>query len=88
MVRKEGWDSTVPAYSLQDIIDMLPLSICVNGMEGTLNVGKKGISYIHYGSLHCLHNESDRKNLIDAAYKMLCWCIGNGHKKANKEGQK
>ena len=65
-------------YTLQDILDKLP---CFIGNE-VLTMQKLADSYT------CLYMESytrsminitESKELIDAAYEMLCWCIENGY---------
>lgn len=69
---------------MQDILDKLP---CFIGKE-VLTIQKLADSYT------CLYMESytrsminitESKELIDAAYDMLCWCIENGYVKVGKE---
>lgn len=66
-------------YTLQDILDKLP---CFIGKE-VLTIKKFADSYT------CLYVESykitESKELIDAAYDMLCWCIENGYVKVGKD---
>jgi hypothetical protein len=71
-------------YTLQDILDKLP---CFIGNE-VLTMQKLADSYT------CLYMESytrsminitESKELIDAAYEMLCWCIENGYVKVENE---
>lgn len=65
---------SVPAFTLQDIIDFFPVNI-----DGyVLSIGKKGVVYNRYEDLETKVGKGDRE-LIDAAYKMLCWCIENKH---------
>lgn len=77
-------DNVYPAYTLQDILDKLP---CFIGKE-VLTIKKFADSYT------CLYVESytrsignitEGKELIDSAYKMLCWCIENGYVKVGKD---
>lgn len=77
-------DHVYPAYTLQDILDKLP---CFIGKE-VLTMQKLADSYT------CLYMEpysrsiikiTESKELIDAAYEMLCWCIENGYVKVGKE---
>lgn len=77
-------DNVYPAYTLQDILDKLP---CFIGNQ-VLTIQKLADSYT------CLYMEyytrsminiTESKELIDAAYKMLCWCIENGYIKVGKE---
>ncbi len=77
-------DNVYPAYTLQDILDKLP---CFIGNE-VLTIQKLADSYT------CLYMEpysrsiikiTESKELIDAAYEMLCWCIENGYVKVGKE---
>lgn len=66
-------------YTLLDILDKLP---CFIGKE-VLTIQKLADSYT------CLYMEpykiTESKELIDAAYEMLCWCIENGYVKVGKE---
>lgn len=73
-----------PAYTLQDILDKQP---CFIGTH-VLTLQKLANSYT------CLYMEpysrsilnlTESKELIDASYYMLCWCIENGYIK--KEGE-
>lgn len=65
---------SVPVFTLQDIIDFFPVNI-----DGyVLSIGKKGVAYNRYEDLETKVGKGDRE-LIDAAYKMLCWCIENKH---------
>lgn len=77
-------DNVYPAYTLQDILDKLP---CFIGKEA-LTIQKLADSYT------CLYMEpysrsiikiTESKELIDATYEMLCWCIENGYVKVGKE---
>ena len=74
----------VPTYTLQDILDKQP---CFIGTH-VLTLQKLENSYT------CLYmepysrsilNMTESKELIDASYYMLCWCIENGYIK--KEGE-
>lgn len=77
-------DNVYPAYTLQDILDKLPCFI----NNQVLTIQKLADSYT------CLYMEpysrsminiTESKELIDAAYNMLCWCIENGYVKVGKE---
>lgn len=77
-------DNVYPAYTLQDILDKMP---CFIDKE-VLTIQKLADSYT------CLYMEpytrsimkiTESKELIDAAYDMLCWCIENGYVKVEKE---
>lgn len=77
-------DNVYPAYTLQDILDKLPCFI----NNQVLTIQKLADSYT------CLYMEpysrsminiTESKELIDAAYDMLCWCIENGYVKVGKE---
>lgn len=79
-----NYDCCYPTYTLQDVIGKLP---CFIGKE-VLTMQKLADSYT------CLYMESytrsmikitESKELIDAAYDMLCWCIENGYVKVGKE---
>jgi len=74
-----NYDYYRTTYTLQDILDKLP---CFIGKE-VLTIQKLADSYT------CLYVEpykiTESKELIDAAYDMLCWCIENGYVKVGKE---
>ena len=75
-----NYDHCRTTYTLQDILDKLP---CFIGNQ-VLTIQKLANSYT------CLYMEpytrsiikiTENKELIDAAYDMLCWCIENGYVK-------
>lgn len=79
-----NYDYCRKTYTLQDILDKLP---CFIGNQ-VLTIQKLANSYT------CLYVEpysrsiikiTESKELIDAAYDMLCWCIENGYVKVGKE---
>lgn len=72
-------------FTFNDVLNMLPKEIKLNGTTYYLSIdyqvnragygfiGKDGISW-----LSPIFSFSDRP-LLDALYKMLCWCIENGY---------
>lgn len=68
------------AFTLQDIIDILPNSI----EKCYIAIGKISVSYNNYRTLRVITTKMKRY-LIDAAYSMLCWCIEKGYINTNKE---
>lgn len=81
----------IPAYTLQDVLDVLPYSI--GDDEGDvywLQIEKMDVknddwrvSYLifsQYKYFHCFQSP----HLIDAAYELLCWCIEQGYVETNK----
>lgn len=81
----------IPAYSLQDVLDALPKDISKDGCTWSASL------YIDFENNRIAYGNTDRygfeayheimieKDLIDAAYEMLCWCIKNKHIKTNKK---
>lgn len=77
----------IPVYTLADIIEMLPSTVNTGGDEYWLDFGKTNLPveidtyYAGYISLfdHKLvyYGSSKDYELIDVAYKMLCWCLEN-----------
>lgn len=77
----------IPVYTLADIIEMLPSTVNTGGDEYWLEFGKTNLPveidtyYAGYISLfdHRLvyYGSSEDYELIDVAYKMLCWCLEN-----------
>lgn len=76
-----------PAYTLQDILDKLPPIIdevywlTLEVIDIRKNEWK--IKYVRINTDYERESFSSQK-LIDAAYRMLCWCIENGY--VGKEG--
>ena len=74
---------TIPAYTLQDVLDALPKEISQDGCTWYASL------YIDYENNRIVYGNTDRdgfeiyheimieKDLIDAAYSMLCWAIDN-----------
>ena len=74
----------IPAYTLQDVLDALPEEIKFKRkdyhIEMWLRDGEWSIAYLHFTPDDTLyaHLEQD-KEILKAAYEMLCWCIKEGH---------
>lgn len=69
----------IPAYTLTDIIEMLPKKIMVGKLKYEISIytidGKWAVDY-------CSEKDADIQSLvceelIDAAYSRLCWCLEN-----------
>jgi hypothetical protein len=76
-------------YTLQDILDKLPKEI-----KTSTDTYWLGISIYDCKEWYVCYSMSDEfdyyeefksRQLIDAAYEMLCWCIENGY--VGKEGE-
>lgn len=77
----------VPAYTLQDVLDLLPKQIGVEYTYG-LCIFPKYISYTQFigGEINDnLFAVPINGSLIDAAYFMLCWTIEGGYIETNKK---
>lgn len=74
-----------PAFTLQDILDLLPYEVEKFGKTHVLEFDKTDeryrVYYINSGRIIVL---SSKVNLIDAAYEMLCWVIEDGYFETNK----
>ena len=82
----------IPAYTLQDVLDALPkyyhianigwtkLSIHVH----TTKEWEIGYVYTDELSKYAYQCRKTEKNLIDAAYELLVWCIENKFVETNK----
>lgn len=71
----------IPAFTLQDILELLPdsiypkyehqiLDLSIEKFEKDWTVSYKNLVY---------SKSFDGDQLIDVAYKMLCWCIENNY---------
>ena len=79
-----------PAYTLQDVLDALPKEISKDGCTWHASL------YIDFENERIAYGNTDRygfevyheimieKDLIDAAYSLLCWAIENGYVETNK----
>lgn len=78
---------TLPAYTLQDILDKLPTLIIISSDFYKICIepscGYWDIYYYKSDATELISKKSE--NIIDVAYDMLCWCIENGYIK--KEGE-
>lgn len=82
--------SYIPAYTLQDILDILPKGISKEGCTWSAYL------YIDYENNRLTYGNTDRygfeiyheepicDDIIDAAYEMLVWCIEQGYLETNK----
>lgn len=80
----------LPAYTLQDVLDALPKDISKDGCTWYASL------YIDFENNRIAYGNTDRygfeiyheimieKDLIDAAYSMLCWAIENKFVETNK----
>lgn len=80
----------IPAYTLQDVLDALPKEISKDGCTWAVSL------YIDFENDRIAYGNTDRygfevyheimieKNLIDAAYELLCWCIKQGYVETDK----
>lgn len=84
----------VPAFTLQDILDILPSTIDtettdeINEYWLEFGVSERNKSYwfVQYRSVDDkIYVIRDIGTPIDSAYEMLCWCIENGYVKTNKK---
>lgn len=83
----------IPALTLDDIIDLLPKKIKCEPLVPDFYL------YINYQDMRISYAYTDKRGytwlnpsatiedgkLIDAAYKMLCWCIDRGFIETNKK---
>lgn len=75
------------AYTLQDVLDALPKGICPfppHPIVCELWIGNGKIFYANMFNLEDVLKIRDDKELIDAAYELLVWCIEQGYIETNK----
>lgn len=71
-----------PAYTLQDIINLLPIYIKWNSLIIVFNAVMYSAGYGEgYDNPLVVFDE---KSLLESAYNMLCWVIENGYLETNK----
>ena len=71
-------------YTLQDILDKLPCFIDIYILTYQKYSNNYMFLYIE-NYTRSIIKITESKDLIDAAYEMLCWCIENGYVKVGKE---
>lgn len=76
----------IPTFTLQDIFYLLPKQIKTTNYTFHLHINyeRNHIAYAYTdGNGYTWLNQSFRinNNLLEAAYKMLCWCAENGYLK-------
>ncbi len=81
----------IPAYTLQDVLDILPTEINPAERRFYLRIDlSEECLYYYYDDCNLVEcrkkviSYDGAKELIDAAYSMLCWCIKNGYVERNK----
>lgn len=81
----------IPTFTLQDIIEMLPKEIGENTGEYLIStklfIGQTDYNewVFEYVGLTCIKKLFTDKDIMEAAYQMLCWCIENGYIKKEDE---
>lgn len=85
---------TIPAYTLQDVLDALPKEIKYKDKRCWLciDLADEWVGYyyenIHFAQKYVYYEiVKVDESLIDAAYKLLCWCIEDGYVETNKNDE-
>ena len=82
-------EDDMKAFTLQDVIDLLPYKISTITDDYVLSIAKSEMSYIFQYCVEFEYNFTSIKVsiclecILDAAYNMLIWVIENGHLKTN-----
>ena len=81
----------IPAYTLQDVLDVIPKEIKPNTTRYFLRMDLSDECFYYYYDDSNLVEHRKKvigydgiDELIDAAYSMLCWAIENGYLDINK----
>lgn len=78
---------TIPAYTLQDVLDALPTTVLYDKRiyELNINMCNESMEYVRTSVDDVLVGlRFTQLSLIDAAYSMLCWAIENKFVETNK----
>lgn len=81
----------IPAYTLQDVLDALPKEIKYKDKRCWLciDLTDEWVGY-YYENIYFAHKYvyyevvKIDESLIDASYRLLCWCIENDYVETNK----
>ena len=85
-----GNEESIPAYTLQDVLDALPVEILKEKKRCWLSVdlADKTIEYYNEYAMYMRRSVYfefyKSSSLIDAAYSMLCWAIEQGYVETDK----
>lgn len=79
----------IPAFTFQDIIELLPEYIPINDeqsydYEGRLFISKNTCKYLYRdceGFPLYAGSKEYGNNILESAYNLLCWCAENGYLK-------
>ena len=78
-------EDDIKAFSLQDIIELLPDTFPHQFLSQTLRITKNSVDYVDYSffaEVFIEHSEYDGKDtILQASYNMLLWVIENGYLK-------
>lgn len=81
----------IPAYTLQDVLDVLPKEIKPNNTRYFLRIDLADECVYYYCDDHNFIEQRKKvidydgmDGLIDTAYELLIWCIENGYIETNK----
>lgn len=78
-------EDDVAAFSLQDIIELLPKSIRINSVKHWFCVSQNWLltefQVMYFAGYDSYDVIKQNKSLLQAAYNMLIWVIENGHLK-------
>ena len=81
----------LPAYTLQDVLKLLPIEIKPNEQRFWLRIDLSDeCLYYYYDDRNLVEHRKKVigydgiGELIDAAYSLLCWAIENGYVETNK----
>ena len=78
-------EENIPAYTLQDVLELLPKEIKPAEKRHWLRIDLADECIYYYHETIDLMERRDKvfpyygEELIDAAYNTLCWCIENGY---------
>ena len=72
-----------PAFTLQDIIELLPKTLPHQFLSLTLRITKDSVEYVDYSFFEDVFTEysgyDEKSDILNAAYNMLIWVAENGY---------
>ena len=84
----------LPAYTLQDVLELLPKELKFAERRCWLRMDlSDGCVYYYYEDSSLveqrvvLFNGGEDIDSLEAAYRILCWCIENGYVETNKTNE-
>ena len=81
--QKLYYSDDIKAFTLQDIIELLPKTLTHQFLSPTLRITKDSVEYVDYSFFENVFTEyseyDEKSDILNAAYNMIIWVAENGY---------